>query len=141
MPCDDDSRGGGYDGFRHAHKRMTGWNQTTKSLTAALLLMMNVSGLADGGLSVIINNNTPENLLVTVYDLNAGPAVRALSEQKINGFATLTVGISADTSGIGRVSWAAMTVERDMRRCGHGDPATVNDGDTVNVSTDSDCGT
>ena len=102
---------------------------------------MSVSALGGEGLSVSINNNTTDDLLVTVYDLNRNPAVRVMSEQMINGFASLSVIVVADDSGEGHLSWTATTVGRDMRMCGHDDSANLNDGDTVKVSADAECGT
>jgi hypothetical protein len=68
---------------------------------------MSASAFGDDGLSITINNNTTDNLLVTVYDLNASPVARVLSNQTINGFASLTVTIMADNSGAGHLSWTA----------------------------------
>jgi len=116
-------------------------NGATKRLLHGLLIVMSASAFAGGGLSITINNNTTSNLLVTVYDLNASPVARVLSNQTINGFASLTVTILADDSDVGHLSWSATTEGRDMRRCGHRDKPNLNDGDTVNVYTDSDCGT
>jgi hypothetical protein len=114
-----------------------------KNLFHGLLLMMSASAFAGDGLSIIINNNTTDNLLVTVYDLNASPVARVLSDQTINGFASLTVTIVADDSGAGHLAWTATSGGRDMRmrKCGRRDKPNLNDGDTVNVYTDSDCGT
>ena len=115
--------------------------RSTKRLVHGLLIVMSASAFGGDGLSITINNNTTENLLVTVYDLNASPAVRVLSDQTINGFASLSVTIVADDSGQGHLSWTARTGGQDMRRCGRLDNPNLNDGDTVNVYTDSDCGT
>jgi hypothetical protein len=51
------------------------------------------------------------------------------------------VTITPDDSGAGHLSWTATTGGRDSRRCGRRDKPNLNDGDTVNVYTDSDCGT
>ncbi len=116
-------------------------NGSTKKLFQLLLIVMTASAFAGDGLSITINNNTTDNLLVTVYDLNASPVTRVISDQTINGFASLTVTIEADDSGAGHLSWTATTAGQDMRRCGRRDKPNLNDGDTVNVYTDSDCGT
>jgi hypothetical protein len=34
-----------------------------------------------------------------------------------------------------------MTIDPDMRMCGRGEKAKLNDGDTVNVHADGDCTT
>ena len=94
-----------------------------KRLFQVLFITMSVSAVGGEGLSVSINNNTTDDLLVTVYDLNRNPAVRVMSEQMINGFASLSVIVVADDSGEGHLSWTATTVGRDMRMCGHDDSA------------------
>jgi hypothetical protein len=112
-----------------------------KRLIHVLLIMMSATAYGGEGLSVSINNDTTDDLLVTVYDMDTNPAVRVMSDQTINGFASLSVIIVADDSGEGHLSWTATTVGRDMRMCGHHDRANLNDGDTVNVSADAECGT
>jgi len=92
------------------------------------------------GLTITISNDTSTNILVTVYDLNANPAQRILSGQEMNGFATISVSVTPDSSGQGHLSWSAVTVDRDMRQCGHNDKPNLNDGDTIHVHADDDCG-
>ena|ERR1700722_6991685 len=106
---------------------------------ASWLICSSASG-GDDVLTVTINNNTSDNLLVTVYDQNTSPAQRVLSTTPIYGNASLTVSISPDGSGMGHLSWTAMTIDHDMRQCGHNDKAGLNDGDVVNVQADGDCG-
>jgi hypothetical protein len=106
---------------------------------ASWLICASASG-GDDVLTVTINNNTSDNLLVTVYDQNTSPAQRVLSTTPIYGNASLSVSISPDGSGMGHLSWTAMTIDHDMRQCGHNDKAGLNDGDVVNVQADGDCG-
>ncbi len=94
----------------------------------------------DGGLTITISNDGTANILVTVYDLNTDPAQKILANQLINSFATVAVSVSSDASGHGHLSWSATTLDRDMRQCGHRDKPDLNDGDTVHVSADDDCG-
>jgi hypothetical protein len=111
------------------------------TLIGALGVWVSTSVVAgDGGLTITISNDSTSNLLVTVYDLNTDPAQKILASQVINGFATVSVSVSADDSGHGHLSWSATTVDRDMRQCGHRDKSDLNDGDTVHVSADGDCG-
>jgi hypothetical protein len=103
------------------------------------LICSSASG-GDDILTITIYNNTSDNLLVTVYDQNTSPAQRVLSTTAIYGNASLPVSISPDGSGMGHLSWTAMTIDHDMRKCGHNDKSGLNDGDIVNVHADSDCG-
>jgi hypothetical protein len=105
-----------------------------------LFVMASAVSIGGEGLHITISNNTTNNLVMTVYDLNADPVVRVLSSETINGFATVSVSIAADGSGMGHLSWTAITTDPDMRTCGHGDTPNLSDGDTVSVSADSECG-
>ena len=96
--------------------------------------------LSQGGLSVTINNDTSDAIYVTAYDRNANPPQVVLSNRAIYGSASLTVMITADASGRGHLTWTATTIDRDMHMCGRNDKPNLNDGDTVNVHADTDCG-
>lgn len=120
---------------------MRGAKRTTIALgyLTFCLICSSASG-GDDVLTINLANNTSDNLLVTVYDQNTTPAQRVLSTTEIYGNASIPVSISPDGSGKGHLSWTAMTVDHDMRQCGHNDNSGLNDGDTVNVQTDGDCG-
>lgn len=111
-----------------------------KIALACLLIGICVPALAQEGLSVTITNDTSDAIYVTAYDRNSSPPQLVLSNRAIYGSASLTVMITADSSGQGHLSWTATTVDRDMHRCGRNDKPNLNDGDTVNVHADSDCG-
>jgi len=98
---------------------------------------LSVFGQEGAGIMLTINNDTSDNLLVTVYDMGARQTI--LSNQPIYGNASVTVSISVDASGSGHLSWTAMSRDPDMRKCGHEDKASLNDGDTVNVYADGSC--
>jgi hypothetical protein len=100
---------------------------------------LSVFGQEGGGVMLTISNDTSDNLLVTIYDLGSSPRQQILSNRPIYGNASITVSITEDTSGKGHLWWAAMSLDRDMRKCGHDDKANLNDGDTVNVYADGDC--
>jgi hypothetical protein len=113
-------------------------------LTTALVYLFSSLGSApvfgDDDLMIIINNDSSDNLLVTVYDQSTSPPRLVLSRNAIYGNASISVSIAADRSGQGHLSWTATTVDRDMRMCGHKDKPNLNDGDTVNVHANNDCG-
>jgi hypothetical protein len=105
------------------------------TLTAGLVLGQGISG----GLSVTLNNGGTNSLLVTAYDMNAQPPARILADEVINSDASISVSISADAYGRGHLAWTAVTVDRDMGGCGHGDKGQLHDGDSVSVKADSTC--
>ncbi len=95
--------------------------------------------LADARITLHIANGSVDSLIVTLYDRNLRRRQQVLSGQVINGNASISITVSADSSGQGHVAWTAMTVDRDMRQCGHEDKRGVYDGSTVQVFADSAC--
>jgi hypothetical protein len=108
-------------------------------LAPALLFCAGGTALAQGGVSVRVLNDTPDNLVVTLYDRSTRPPQPVVSGEIINGNASISVSITADASGRGHLSWTATTVGRDMRRCGHREKRGVNDGDTIRVYANHRC--
>jgi hypothetical protein len=119
---------------------MRAFHRLTIALACLLFSFRSPAVLGDG-LMIAINNDSSDNLLVTVYDRNTTPPQRVVSRTPIYGDASISVSITIDSSGHGHLSWTAMTIDHDMRMCGHGDKANLNDGDTVSVHADGDCTT
>ena len=94
----------------------------------------------DGDLMITIVNDSSDNVLVTIYDRSTSPPQQILAARPIYGNASLTVSISADGGGKGHLSWTAMSIDRDMRRCAAKELSNLHDGDSVNVYADNDCG-
>jgi hypothetical protein len=108
-------------------------------LACAASMLAGVLAFAGSGLTVKINNDSTDTILVSVYDLNANGPQRVLSNEVINGNASVAVPIAADDQGQGHVSWRARTSDTDMRMCGRGDAGNLKDGDTVPVHADAAC--
>jgi hypothetical protein len=117
---------------------MRAFNPATIALAC---LFSCVGGAADlgGGLTITVRNDTTDNLILTIYDRNTRPPQKVLSGTVVLGSASIPVSISADSSGHGHLSWTAITVDPDMRMCGHSDKPHLNDGDTVHVQANGDC--
>ena len=120
------------------------WLVFNRGAAALIYLLLSLGclsafGQEGGGVMLTISNDTSDNLLVTIYDLGASPRQQVLSNRPIYGNASITVSITEDDSGTGHLWWTAMSLDRDMRKCGHDEKANLNDGDTVNVYADSDC--
>jgi hypothetical protein len=115
------------------------FQRPTIALVCLLCLFRSPAVLGGDGLMITINNDSSDNLLVTVYDRSTTPPQQVVSRTAIYGNASIAVSIGADSSGHGRLSWTAITMDHDMRMCGHGNKAHLNDGDTVNVHADGDC--
>jgi hypothetical protein len=108
-------------------------------LGCAVLSLAQSAASAAGAVTVRIQNDTVNNLIVTLYDRNFSRKQPMLSGQIINGNASISVTLTANASGQGHLSWEAATVDPDMRRCGHHDNPGLNDGDTVRVHADAAC--
>ncbi|MGO9933621.1 MAG: hypothetical protein ACLPV8_17670 [Steroidobacteraceae bacterium] len=117
---------------------MRAFNRLAIPLACVLFGLRSVPAVGGDGVTVTLTNDTPDAVYVTAYDRNTNQMV--LSSRPIYGSASITVTISADATGQGHLSWTANTVDRDMHMCGHNDKPNLNDGDTVNVHADADCG-
>jgi hypothetical protein len=106
---------------------------------ACLPLSFSVPAALADGLMITINNDSSDNLFVTVFDRSSSPPQQVLSHTAVYGNASISVSIAADKSGRGHLSWTAMTIDRDMRKCGHNEKSNLNDGDTVTVHADGGC--
>jgi len=102
-------------------------------------MLASASVFGGSGLTVTINNDSEDRLIVSVYDLNASPPQKVLSNEVINSNSSVTVPVAADDGGQGHVSWTARTSDADMRSCGRDEAANLNDGDTVSVHADTEC--
>lgn len=108
-------------------------------LVAMLQVGAQPAALAQDGLTIRLLNDTPDNLLVTLYDRSVRPPQRVLSGAVINGNSSISVALTPDASGRGNLSWNAVTVDQDMRRCGRRTRHGVNGGDTVRVFANRRC--
>lgn len=105
----------------------------------SLMLWASSSAVAGDMVSIRVYNDGSDDIVVTVYDLNASPPAAALSSQLINGFAWMPVTIVADAVGNGHVAWTARTADETFHRCGHRNVRIRDDEDSVRVLADSSC--
>jgi hypothetical protein len=118
---------------------MLGFSRPPLAFACVVFFLGSTAVLGDGGLMITLLNDSSVSLLVTAYDQSTQPAQPLVSDREIYGNASMTVSIAAGRQGRGHLSWTAVTVDRDMRKCGQDDNPHLNDGDTVNVHADGDC--
>lgn len=106
-------------------------------LTCMPLLFFERAAWADG-VDVNLSNDGTQDIVVTVYDMNAHPRRLVLANARINSFASVPISLIADAKGKGRLSWTATSADPAFRRCGHSN-AAVNNADSVKVHADSSC--
>ena len=110
-------------------------------LAVACLSMGGPPARANDTVSLTITNDNTDDILVTVYDMNTRPHAKALDGQRISGFASLPVSVTAGAGGTGHVYWRATTLDPNTPRCGQRDKAGLQNGDSVHVSAHSECPT
>lgn len=90
-------------------------------------------------LDIRIYNDTADDIVVTVYDMNAGSPRPVLARQVIDGFAWLTTSVTPSIGSDGHVRWIARTIGTPFHRCGYGESGGLRTNAMVKVFTDSKC--
>jgi hypothetical protein len=75
----------------------------------SLILLAATAARADDPLTIRIYNDDADDVVVTVYDMNAQLPEPVLANQRINGFAWIPVSVAASVVGNGHVTWIART--------------------------------
>jgi hypothetical protein len=105
----------------------------------SLSLMLLASAVADDPVNIRIYNDNAEDIVVSVYDMNAEPPEAVVANQRINGFAWIAVSVEAGAAGKGHVKWVARNVDSSFRSCGSREMHGVENDALVSVSVDSSC--
>jgi len=114
--------------------------QPTKILGLALMLLGTTATFGDDTVDVRVYNDTAEEIVVTVYDMNATPPEPVLVRQIIYGFAWFPASLTPGIEGDGHVRWSAETTGTSFHRCGHRERRGLTNEATLRVFTDSRCG-
>src|ERR1700749_4600833 len=106
-----------------------------------LALVFLATGTAFGGegVQVKITNDGTQDIVVTVYDMNAQPRRILLQNAHINGFTSVPVSAIAGASGRANLSWSATSTDATSMKCGHDETFGLGDDSAVSVHADSDC--
>jgi hypothetical protein len=110
----------------------------TSSLLACATLLLAAAALGGEGIQVRITNDGTQDVVVTVYDMNANPEWPVLENARLNGFTSVPISLIGDATGRARLAWTATSSDGVSRKCGH-DDANVGDDSAVNVHADSNC--
>lgn len=106
----------------------------------ALVFLTTATALGGEGVQVKITNDGTQDIVVTVYDMNANPRRILLQNARINGFTSVPISAIADATGRANLSWTATTADSKSAMCGRADTLGVADDSAVNVRADSSCG-
>jgi hypothetical protein len=109
-------------------------------LILALVCLATGTALGGEGVQVKITNNGTQDIVVTVYDMNANPQRILLQNARINGFTSVPVSAIADATGRANLSWTATSTDATSKMCGQADTLGIADDSAVNVRADASCG-
>jgi hypothetical protein len=99
------------------------------------------AGVAMGdGIQLKITNDGTQDIVVTVYDMNARPSRLVLQNARINGFSSVPISALGDAAGRANLSWTATSVDPAFRKCGHNETLGIGEDSAISVYVDSSCG-
>ena len=113
--------------------------QSQKILGPALMLSGITTAFGQDLLNVRVYNDTADQVIVTVYDMNAIPPEPVLVRQIIEGFAWFPALVTPGIAGNGHVKWTAETTGASFHRCGHQEKRRLQNDAIVHIFTDSRC--
>ena len=108
-------------------------------LSVSLMLLLTTAAVADDTLAIRLYNDGADDIVVTVYDMNAHPPGTVLASRRINGFAWIPISVTSGPVGKGHLTWLARTAGESFHRCGYQDRRGVANDDSVRVFADSRC--
>jgi len=124
-----------------ANRRLRAMGTLAVMLGISLFTLVDDAAAGGDVIPITITNDNAGAIFVTVYDDNLTPAAPILSSQKISGFASIPISVTAGATGYGHVSWTATTGGSFHHRCGHRDRPGLRNGSVVHVRAGSGCGT
>jgi hypothetical protein len=108
-------------------------------LGLSLMLLVSALAVADDSVMIRIYNDDADDIVLSVYDMNAEPPQAVIANQRINGFAWIPISVTAGAVGKGHVKWVARTVDPSFHRCGYQEMHGVENDALVYVSVNSSC--
>jgi hypothetical protein len=114
-------------------------SQPIKILGLALMLLGTTAAFGDETVDLRVYNDTADEIVVTLYDMNASPPEPVLVRQIIEGFAWVPASVTPGIEGDGHVRWSAETTGTSFHRCGHQERRGLTSDAMVRVFTDSRC--
>ncbi len=105
----------------------------------SLMLLASAAAVADDPVMIRIYNDDADDIVLSVYDMNAEPPAAVIANQRISGFAWIPISVTAGAVGKRHLKWIARTVDPGFRRCGYQEMRGVANDALVYVSVDSSC--
>ena len=114
-------------------------NKAVTVFSLSLVLLAGAAAVADDPVTIRIYNDSAEDIVVSVYDMNEQPPEPVIANQRINGFAWIAASVTAGAVGKGHVTWVARNVDPSFHSCGSREMHGVANDALVYVSVDSGC--
>jgi hypothetical protein len=108
-------------------------------LGLSLMLFVSASVVADDPMTIRIYNDDADDIVLSVYDMNAQPPEAVVANQRVNGFAWIPISVTAGAIGRGHLKWIARTADPSFHRCGHREMHGVENDALVHVSVNTSC--
>lgn len=109
-------------------------------ILALLLVQMAANAAIADTMTIRLLNDGPDELVATVYDMNAQSPKVATVNQRISGFSWVPVLVTAGPTGNAHVKWIARSADPAFPRCGHRESRGLANDATVRVFANSRCG-
>jgi len=90
---------------------------------------------AQSAVSIRVENTDVGDLFVSLFDLNTANNAAVFTDQRINRNQVVTVAVSPDGDGRGRIGWRARRTEGDPPKTAQRGPISVSNNDKVDVTT------
>jgi hypothetical protein len=119
--------------------RMRKLGQPATILGLLLTMLASATAFGEDMVAIRISDDGTDDIVATVYDLDAKPPVAVVVRRRINGFAWIPASVTAGATGTGHVRWTATSAEARWYRCGHNDKRGLGNDDSVRVFSDSPC--
>jgi hypothetical protein len=108
-------------------------------ISLSLMLLASAAAVADDAVTIRIYNDNADDIVLSVYDMNAQPPEAVIANRRINGFAWIPISVTPGAVGKGHVKWIARTVDPNFGRCGYQEMHGVANDTAVYVSVSSSC--
>ncbi len=119
---------------------MRGWMNLVTIAAFGVLTFAGAGAYADDKVAITVTNDNNDDVIVSLFDMNTTPRTKLLSHQRINGFASIPIAVTADANGNGHVYWKARSAGgSDTPKCGAKDKPGLSTDASVHVYAKSDC--
>jgi hypothetical protein len=104
-----------------------------------LACLPGLAALVTDGIQVKITNDSVQDILLTVHDMNTQPQRILLQNARLNGFTSVLANAFPDATGRANLLWTATSTDALSPKCGHGESRGLANNSEINVHADSDC--